>query len=187
MAATGSVEAVHDLAELISLCAQARAQDGPGEAEAWAATAARLGLGGLDEARRALREHGDPSKLDEAARLAAGDVAVERHVLRTQAGWGSIAPMLAALWLVADAASEGRKVVLWMLVVGLVFIGGDRARRADALPVREAQGLEAGPHAVAGGEPCLLPLQRRPRLTGRWPARPPTSAPGSPTSSRKAS
>jgi hypothetical protein len=31
--------------------------------------------------------------------------------------------MLAALWFVADAASEGRKVVLWMLVVGLIFIG----------------------------------------------------------------
>ena len=29
----------------------------------------------------------------------------------------------AALWLVADAAAEGRKVVLSMLVVGLVFIG----------------------------------------------------------------
>ena len=44
-------------------------------------------------------------------------------MLRTQAGWGSIASMLAALWFVADAASEGRKVVLWMLVVGLIFIG----------------------------------------------------------------
>ena len=31
--------------------------------------------------------------------------------------------MLAALWFVADAASEGRKVVLSMLVVGLIFIG----------------------------------------------------------------
>jgi len=30
--------------------------------------------------------------------------------------------MAAALWLLADAASEGRKVVLSMLVVGLVFI-----------------------------------------------------------------
>ena len=77
VAATGSVEAVHDLAELISLCAQARAGGGPGEAEAWAATAARLGAGGLDRARRALREHGDPSQLDAAARDAAGDDAVE--------------------------------------------------------------------------------------------------------------
>jgi hypothetical protein len=30
--------------------------------------------------------------------------------------------MLAALWFVADAAEEGRKVVLSMLVVGLVFV-----------------------------------------------------------------
>jgi hypothetical protein len=77
VAATGSVEAVHDLAELISLCAQARAEGGPGEVEAWAATAARLGLGGLDEARRALRERGDAAALDDAARRAVGDVAVE--------------------------------------------------------------------------------------------------------------
>jgi hypothetical protein len=31
--------------------------------------------------------------------------------------------MLAALWFLADAAEEGKKVVLSMLVVGLVFIG----------------------------------------------------------------
>lgn len=31
--------------------------------------------------------------------------------------------MLAALAFVADAASEGRKVVLSMLVTGLVFVG----------------------------------------------------------------
>ena len=30
--------------------------------------------------------------------------------------------MLAALWVVADAASEGKKVVLAMLVVGLIFL-----------------------------------------------------------------
>ncbi|HEY7178554.1 MAG TPA: hypothetical protein VH305_05215 [Gaiella sp.] len=30
--------------------------------------------------------------------------------------------MAAALWLLADAASEGKKVVLSMLVVGLVFL-----------------------------------------------------------------
>ncbi|HEX2304541.1 MAG TPA: hypothetical protein VHH57_13020 [Gaiella sp.] len=30
--------------------------------------------------------------------------------------------MLAALWLLADAAEEGRNVVLSMLVVGLVFL-----------------------------------------------------------------
>jgi hypothetical protein len=31
--------------------------------------------------------------------------------------------MLAALWLVADAAEEGKNVVLSMLVVGLIFVG----------------------------------------------------------------
>jgi hypothetical protein len=31
--------------------------------------------------------------------------------------------VLAALWVLADAAEEGRKVVLSMLVVGLVFVG----------------------------------------------------------------
>jgi hypothetical protein len=31
--------------------------------------------------------------------------------------------VLAALWFVADAAEEGRKVVLSMLVVGAVFVG----------------------------------------------------------------
>ena len=31
--------------------------------------------------------------------------------------------MVAALWFVADAAEEGRKVVLSMLVTGLVFVG----------------------------------------------------------------
>jgi len=30
--------------------------------------------------------------------------------------------MAAALWLLADAASEGKKVVLSMLVVGLIFL-----------------------------------------------------------------
>ena len=41
--------------------------------------------------------------------------------------------MAAALWLLADAASEGKKVVLSMLVVGLVFVavavGGDLLAR----------------------------------------------------------
>jgi arginine exporter protein ArgO len=44
-------------------------------------------------------------------------------VLRTTCTWGKVALMAAALSLLADAASEGRKVVLSMLVVGLVFVG----------------------------------------------------------------
>ncbi len=77
IAATGSVGAVHDLAELISLCAQARAEGRPGEAEAWAATAALLGQGALAAARRKLSEQGDPAALSALARAAAGDAAIE--------------------------------------------------------------------------------------------------------------
>ena len=78
IASTGNMAAVHDLAELISLCAQARADGGCGDGEAWAATVALLGKGGLDDARRALREHRDPAPLEALARAAAGDEAVRR-------------------------------------------------------------------------------------------------------------
>jgi len=77
VAATGSVEAVHDLAELISLCAQARADGRSGEAEAWAATSALLGQAALGQARRELSERGDATHLIELARSAAGAEAVE--------------------------------------------------------------------------------------------------------------
>ncbi|MGH3134209.1 MAG: hypothetical protein ACRDNY_10810, partial [Gaiellaceae bacterium] len=42
VAATGNIAAVADLAELISLCAQARAQGRDGDGAAWAATASCL-------------------------------------------------------------------------------------------------------------------------------------------------
>jgi hypothetical protein len=45
IAQAGTVEAVADLAALISLCAQLRADGLPGDGEAWAATAATLGGG----------------------------------------------------------------------------------------------------------------------------------------------
>ena len=41
---------------------------------------------------------------------------------RTRLGSYSIAAMLAALWFLADAAEEGKDVVLMMLAVGLVFL-----------------------------------------------------------------
>ena len=45
------------------------------------------------------------------------------HVARTTSWWGKVPhTMLASLWFVADAAEEGRKVVLSMLVVGLIFV-----------------------------------------------------------------
>jgi hypothetical protein len=65
VAEAGPVEAVSDLAALISLCAQLRADGLPGDGEAWAATAATLGRGeGArlswrpgPEAERALEKH----------------------------------------------------------------------------------------------------------------------------------
>ena len=77
VAETGDVAAVSDLAELISLCAQGRAEERDGDGAAWAATSALLGRGGLDLARAALRETGDPSMLDAVARVTAGDSAVD--------------------------------------------------------------------------------------------------------------
>jgi hypothetical protein len=75
---TGNVAAVADLAELISLCAQARAAGRDGDGAAWAATAARLGAGELDGARDALRLDGDDEALDITARASAGDARVSR-------------------------------------------------------------------------------------------------------------
>jgi hypothetical protein len=77
IAAVGTVEAVADLAELISLCAQLRADGTDGDGVAWAATAATLGEGALDAARRDLRDHGDPAALVRVAEDAAPPGAVE--------------------------------------------------------------------------------------------------------------
>ena len=65
VAQAGPVEAVSDLAALISRCAQLRADGLPGDGEAWAATAATLGRGEDarlswrpgPEAGRALEKH----------------------------------------------------------------------------------------------------------------------------------
>jgi hypothetical protein len=73
----GDVDAVGDLAELISLCAQARGNERPGDGQAWAATAALLGQNRLAEARAALSRRGDSAPLDRLAREAAGDETVE--------------------------------------------------------------------------------------------------------------
>ena len=78
VAETGNVAAVADLAELIALCAQSRADGGVGEAAAWAATCSRLGEGGLEEARAALRLRGDPAPLEQAARAAVSHDRIER-------------------------------------------------------------------------------------------------------------
>jgi hypothetical protein len=74
----GLVDVVADLAELISLCSQLRAERSPGDGPAWAATAALLGHepGPLEEARAALRDLRDPGPLARLAEAAAGDEAV---------------------------------------------------------------------------------------------------------------
>jgi hypothetical protein len=67
VAEAGTVEAVADLAALISLCAQLRADGLPGDGDAWAATASTLGEGpaartgwtadGSEPVERALEAH----------------------------------------------------------------------------------------------------------------------------------
>ncbi len=77
------VACVADLAELISLCAQLRAEDGARDGEdgaAWAATASLLGRGLLGEARDALRLRGDPLPLRRLAERATSPEAVERAI-----------------------------------------------------------------------------------------------------------
>jgi hypothetical protein len=74
------VQAVADLAALISLCAQLRAEDADGDEAAWAATAALAGADGLAGAREALRDRRDAAPLLDLARRRAGDEAVERSL-----------------------------------------------------------------------------------------------------------
>ena len=77
VAATGVVTAVADLAELLALCTQARADGTDGDGAAWAATASLLGTGGLDDARAKLRDGRDPAPLERLARATAGDESVD--------------------------------------------------------------------------------------------------------------
>jgi hypothetical protein len=71
LSATGSVEAVADMGELISLCAQMRAQESTEDGPAWAASVALLGAG-------VLKETEDRDTLLARAREVAGDEAVDR-------------------------------------------------------------------------------------------------------------
>jgi hypothetical protein len=71
LAAAGSVEAVADMGELISLCAQVRAEGSGDEGPAWAASVALLGQG-------VLKETDDPEALHARAEAAAGREAVRR-------------------------------------------------------------------------------------------------------------
>ena len=78
IASLGDVDAVGDLAELISLCAQARADGRDGDGAAWAATAALIGQRRLDVPRADLRDRGDVGPLERLAREAGGDESVDR-------------------------------------------------------------------------------------------------------------
>jgi hypothetical protein len=86
VASLHEVEAVSDLAELISVCAQLRAGGLDGDGAAWAATAALLGSGRLAPARELLRLRGDAGALLALAYDAAGaeavDGALAAHALR---------------------------------------------------------------------------------------------------------
>jgi hypothetical protein len=70
VAEAGPVQAVSDLAGLISLCAQLRADGLPGDGEAWAATAATLG-------------HGEPARGEWRA-SAASEQAIAKHRSRVE-------------------------------------------------------------------------------------------------------
>src|SRR5581483_10958172 len=105
----GDVDAVADLSELISLCSQLRAEHADGDGALWAASAALLGQDALD-GPRSTRRRG-------RARATRPSTAPSRF---TPAGCGRFSPMFHLL--AETAAQEGKKTVLSMLVVGLVFI-----------------------------------------------------------------
>jgi hypothetical protein len=75
IASLGEADVVADLAELLSLCAQLRAEQRAGDGPAWAATVALLGAedGRLEEARTPLGEHGDSAGLLRLAEAVAGE------------------------------------------------------------------------------------------------------------------
>jgi hypothetical protein len=85
IAETGSTPAVGDVAALLSLCAQARADCLDGDGAAWAATSALLGGSGLDAARASLRDERDPAPLERLARATAGDASVDRALFAHRA------------------------------------------------------------------------------------------------------
>ena len=80
VAAHEDVAAVANLSELISLCSLLQGEGKGGDGPLWAAHSALLAQGGLDAARVALRDLGDPAPLLALAREAAGDAAVATAV-----------------------------------------------------------------------------------------------------------
>jgi hypothetical protein len=86
VAAHGEVAVVEDFAELVSLCAQLRAEAREGDGAAWAGTAVLLGTRDvrLETGRAALRLQADPAPLQAVAELEAGAEAVA-HALSLHA------------------------------------------------------------------------------------------------------
>jgi hypothetical protein len=86
VAAHGEVGVVEDFAELVSLCAQLRAEAREGDGAAWAGTAVLLGTRDvrLETGRAALRLQADPAPLHAVAELEAGAEAVA-HALSLHA------------------------------------------------------------------------------------------------------
>lgn len=83
VAVHGDVGVVSDLAELVSLCSQLRAEERDGDGAAWAGTSALLGAGDprLEAGRAALRLEGDAEPLLALAELEAGSEAVRRALV----------------------------------------------------------------------------------------------------------
>ena len=106
IAELGDVEAIRELAALISRCAHLRAEGAPGDGEAWAETAERLGGGVADRSAR-----------EERTLRARPARRIDSRAVSTLAA--AILPLFEG----ADAAEEGLKVITAMLIVGLVFIG----------------------------------------------------------------
>jgi len=80
IAALGNTVAVHDLAELISVCARMRGENEAGDGVVWAATALELGTGALEAPRAAYRESGELDAF--AALLRDADAALAAHAER---------------------------------------------------------------------------------------------------------
>jgi hypothetical protein len=126
IAGLGETSAVGDLAELISLCAQIRADGREGDGAAWAATAAVLAWRSATAATR------DRSSSSHARPRATRQSTV--RLQSTPAGSVKVAAVasLAVTFLTLlaaaleeerpSAADEGRKIITAMLLVGVVFI-----------------------------------------------------------------
>ena len=107
IAATGSVEAVHDLAELISLCAQAARRRRGRARPRRGRRRPRCSGAGVWEARAVSATEAMPGPSASWPARAAGAEAVERAAARTTAWWGKVWPH-ARVALVPRGCRRGR-------------------------------------------------------------------------------